>query len=180
MAGPRRAIVGVMGSGEADRSRRAVDLGAWLATQGVHLLTGAGGGVMKSVSQAFRRVQSRPGLVLGIVPGEVRAGSYQPAAGYPNEDVEVAIFTHLPLSGASGGSERSRNHVNVLTADIVIALPGGAGTSSEVRLALQYGRPLICYLKDRVEIPDLPEETCVVSTLGEVQDFVRARLAERR
>ena len=53
MAGLRRAIVGVMGSGMDDASARAVELGTWLATQRVHLLTGAGGGVMKAVSQAF-------------------------------------------------------------------------------------------------------------------------------
>ncbi len=180
MAGLRRAIVGVMGSGTDDASARAVELGTWLAKQRVHLLTGAGGGVMKAVSQAFDEVKPREGLALGIVPGGMYGGRYESAPGYPNPDVELAIFTHLPLSGARGSDERSRNHINVLTADIVIALPGGEGTSSEVRLALQYGRPLICYLKDRAEIPDLPGEARVASTLREVQDFVMARLAERR
>ncbi len=179
MAGLRRAIVGVMGSGTDDPAARAVELGSWLAMQRVHLLTGAGAGVMQAVSQAFNKVGPREGLVLGIVPGDLRGGRYEPAPGYPNDDVELAIFTHLPVSGARGTDERSRNHINVLTADVVIALPGGAGTSSEVRLALQYGRPLVCYLEERDEIPDLPADAIVAPTLGEVQDFVTARLAER-
>jgi predicted Rossmann-fold nucleotide-binding protein len=39
----------------------------------------------------------------------------------------------------------SRNHINVLSADAVVALPGGAGTRSEIDLAKRYGIPLIAY-----------------------------------
>ena len=35
---------------------------------------------------------------------------------------------------------RSRNHIIVLSADHVVALPGGPGTRSEVELALDYGK----------------------------------------
>jgi len=64
----------------------------------------------------------------------------------PNPWVEVPIRTHLPLSGVDGTDPRSRNHINVLTADVVVALPGGDGTRSEVRLALRYGRPVVAFL----------------------------------
>jgi predicted Rossmann-fold nucleotide-binding protein len=40
----------------------------------------------------------------------------------------------------------------VLTGDIVIALPGGAGTRSEIALAERYGRPLF-RLDPRAEPP---------------------------
>ena len=52
----RLSIVGVMGSGTAPHAERARSVGQWLAQQGVHLLTGGGGGVMEAVSQAFFEV----------------------------------------------------------------------------------------------------------------------------
>ena len=46
--------------------------------------------------------------------------------------VELAVQTHLPASGGAGLSALSRNHINALTADVIVALPGGPGTASEV------------------------------------------------
>jgi hypothetical protein len=37
----------------------------------------------------------------------------------------------------------SRNHIVILSADVLVAFPGGAGTRSEIQLALEYGRPLL-------------------------------------
>src|SRR4029450_9485672 len=70
-AGPvvRRPIVGVMGSGAERHDALAAPVGRWLAQQGVHLLTGGGGGVMEAVSEAFAQVPERQGLVLGILKG---------------------------------------------------------------------------------------------------------------
>ena len=65
-----------------------------------------------------------------------------------NPWIEIPILTHLPLSSES---RHSRNHVNVLTADALVALPGGSGTLSEVRLRLQYGRRVIVFLGDPKE-----------------------------
>ncbi len=65
--------------------------------------------------------------------------------GYPNPWVELAVRTHLPFSGASGTGPDSRNHINVLSTDAVVALPGSAGTRSEIELALGYGRPLVLF-----------------------------------
>lgn len=62
-------------------------------------------------------------------------GTINPPAGYPNPYVELCINTHLPASGTQGTQCHSRNHINILTSDIVIALPGSAGTASEVFLA---------------------------------------------
>lgn len=44
-------------------------------------------------------------------------------------------MTHLPLSGPFGTEDRSRNHISILSSDVVVALPGGDGTSSELQLA---------------------------------------------
>jgi uncharacterized protein (TIGR00725 family) len=143
----RRKIIGVFGSGESSHSALATPLGELIARKGFHLLTGGGGGVMAQVSEAFHRTQPRKGLVLGII----RAGTddqhpYQPRS--VNDWVEIPIYTHLPLSGKQGKELGSRNHINVLTADVAVVLPGGSGTGSEVELALEYGVPVIFYLGD--------------------------------
>ena len=175
-------IIGVLGSGSEPHEEKAKPLGEWLAREGVHLLTGGGGGggggggVMEAVSRAFHQVSPRKGLVIGILPGEETDSGYSPRPGYPNPWVEIPIRTHLPKSGAEGIHPLSRNHLNVLTADVSIALPGSHGTASEVALALRYNKPLIAYLKSRDEIPGLPDEVEVTSDLAAVKAFVRDRL----
>jgi len=171
----RLPVVGVLGSGDAAHADKAEPLGRWLATLKVHLLTGAGKGVMEAVSRAFQAVPNRAGLVVGIAPcGDDPA---VPRPGYPNPFVELAILTHLPLSGVSGTDPMSRNHINVLSSNVLIALPGGPGTSSEVELAVRYGRPIVAFLDTRSDIPALPREVAAVATLSEVQDFVQRALA---
>jgi len=167
-------VVGVMGSGRHEHTAKSEAVGRWLATLPVHLLTGAGKGVMTAVSRAFSAVPSRAGLVVGIVPcGDDPAVS---RPGYPNPFVELAILTHLPLSGASGTNPLSRNHINVLSSNVLIALPGGRGTSSEVALALRYGRPVAAFIDERSDIPKLPDEVPIHGTLAELQSFVRRSL----
>jgi uncharacterized protein (TIGR00725 family) len=151
----RLPIVGVMGSGSHAHAMRADPVGRWLASEGVHLLTGGGRGVMEAS--------------IGILPGE---GGEAPA-GYPNPFVELAIPTHLPWSGERGSDQLSRNHINVLASSVLIALPGGAGTSSEVALAARYGRPLVAFVESRSDIPELPADTPVAHTLDAVKAFVR-------
>jgi uncharacterized protein (TIGR00725 family) len=170
----RLPVVGVLGSGEEEHAERAEPVGRWLATERVHLLTGGGKGVMQAASRAFRAVPDRIGLVIGILPCGVEAG--EPRPGYPNPFVELAILTHLPLTGASGTEPMSRNHINILSSNVLIALPGGAGTASEVELALHYGRPIAAYLGARSEIPKLPDDVPVFDALDDVQDFVRRNL----
>jgi len=170
----RPLVVGVMGSGREPHAERSIPLGRWLAAEGVHLLTGGGGGVMEAVSRAFAEVPARSGLVLGVLPGDPATGL--PPHGYPNPWVEVAIRTHLPHSGARGADPGSRNHINVLSADVIVALPGGEGTGSEVRLAVAYGRPVIAFVDSPSDIPGLPEGVPVARELAEVVAFVRGAL----
>jgi uncharacterized protein (TIGR00725 family) len=173
----RLPIVGVVGSSSDEHQERAVELGCWLAGQGVHLLTGAGQGVMSAVSKAFAGVPTRRGLVLGIVPCIAEDLPEAPKRGYPNAWVEVPIRTHLHLSGQEGEHPRSRNHLIALTASVLVALPGGAGTASEVRLALRYKKPLIAYLKSRDEIPGLPAEVISEPDFSQVKAFIAQELA---
>ena len=168
-----------MGSGTQSHIARAHQVGSWLARTGVHLLTGGGGGVMRSVSQAFAETAGRKGLVIGIIPSAADDSASGPKAGYPNPWVEIPIYTHLALSGDRGTEPLSRNHINILSSDVLIALPGGAGTASEVALALRYGRPLVAYLDERADIVSLPDQAVVEDEFSAVQAFVRGYLVQR-
>jgi len=174
----RLPIIGVMGSGSDADEPRAEALGRHLAELGVHLLTGGGAGAMAAVSRAFHAVPNRAGLVLGVLPGSDDAPP-APPRGYPNEWVELAIRTHLPLSGERGTEPLSRNHVNVLTADVIVALAGGAGTASEVALARRYKRPVIAFVAQRTDIPELPDDVPDVASMSDIKAFLHEALTER-
>src|SRR5689334_6479905 len=90
--------VGVLGSGSDEHPELAEEVGLLLARLGVNLLTGAGGGVMTSVSRAFTQASRTKGISIGIVPCSPKNPA-QPKRGYPNPFVELPIFTHLPKSG---------------------------------------------------------------------------------
>jgi uncharacterized protein (TIGR00725 family) len=172
----RLPIVGVMGSSEHRHPMKSWALGTWLATEGVHLLNGGGTGVMAAVSEAFAGVPGRRGVVIGVLP-EDGAVPAERRASYPNPWIDIPIRTHLPLLGDRGSEPLSRNHINILTSDVVVALPGGPGTSSEVHLAKRYGRPLIAWLERRDEIPDLPDDALVEADFEKVQAFVRRHIS---
>lgn len=174
----RLPIVGVMGSGKDAYPELAVPLGAWLASQSVHLLTGGGRGVMESVSKAFFDNLDRRGSIIGVIPSQL--GSVLPKDGYPNPWVEIPIYTHLPLSGRRGSDPLSRNHINILSSDAVIALPGRNGTLNEIQLALAYERPLVAFLSSRDQFPNLPSEVPVVHALGDLAQWLCGVLSKVR
>ena len=170
----RLPVVGVMGSGREPHVERSRRVGEWIARAGYHLLTGGGAGVMAAVTEAFVGVDERRGLAIGILPAAAgdSAGAARP--GYPNPWVEIAVRTHLDQVGRQGGGPASRNHLNVLSSDVVIVLPGSAGTASEARLAVGYGRPCIAWLADRGDVPGLPDAVPVESGFSAIEAFVRA------
>lgn len=130
--------------------------------------------MMAAVSESFYHTPNRRGLVIGVLP--LDESLEEPRDGYPNQWVEIPITTHLPLGGDRGAEPMSRNHINVLTSDVIVALPGDAGTGSEVRLAVRYGRPLIAFVESDEEIPELPNGVSTSSSLEGVQTFVVDRL----
>jgi uncharacterized protein (TIGR00725 family) len=166
-----RPVIGVMGSGTDEHAALAEPLGGWVAEQGFDLLTGGGRGVMAAACRGFAAVPGRRGVSVGVLPEG-------PPPGYPNPWVDVAIRTHLPKRGDEGADVLSRNHINILSSDVVVALPGGAGTRTEVELAMRYGRPLVAYLGpdggiEGIERAALP---AVAAALAEVEAFVRDAL----
>ncbi len=122
-------IVGIVGSHRDDAAfiEEARRLGEAVARQGCVLLTGGGPGVMRSASEG---AHSAGGLVIGVLPNE----RSRPLPGYPNDFVDIPIYT---------GLSDARNVITAKTPHILIALDGGAGTLSEIALALRAGTPVI-------------------------------------
>jgi uncharacterized protein (TIGR00725 family) len=127
---PRRSVIGVMGAGDGASLRDcalAESLGAEIARRGWVLLCGGrAAGVMDAAAKGARSV---PGsLIVGILPGEGEDAAV-------SEHLDLAVFT---------GMGNARNAVNVLSSDVVIACgAGGAGTASEVSLAIKSGKPVV-------------------------------------
>ena len=162
-----------MGSGSEAHSGLAKLLGKLIARLNAHLLTGGGPGVMTSVSKAFWE-SDRVGLTIGVLPCK-KDEPRSPKDGYPNPWIEVPIATHLD-GGQDGHDLRSRNHINVLSCDAVVALPGGKGTSSEVDLAVQYGCKVLAYLGAAGGIPNLHTDVSIAGSIDEVETFLRDAL----
>jgi uncharacterized protein (TIGR00725 family) len=100
----------------------AFELGAAIADAGHVLLTGGRNeGVMAA---ATRGARENGGLTIGIHPGCLQES--EPA------DADIVVFTGLGFA---------RNSINVLSSDAIIALPGAAGTLSEVAYAQTYRKP---------------------------------------
>lgn len=175
----RHPIIGVMGSHDETHRDRAREVGDWIGRQGYHLLTGGGGGVMGAVTAAFVSVPQRRGVALAIVPAVTGDPQCRPLPGYPNQSVEIPIYTHLD-PGVAGDESTSRNHINVLTSTVVIVLPGGNGTASEARLAVRYGKPCVAYLRSHDELPGCPPEIEVAPDLARVTAYVEAQLERAR
>lgn len=142
-------IIGVIGSGGKTYSELSSPLGQWIAKNEFHLINGGGAGTMTAVAKAFTEVSDRKGLSIGIVPSSDFCGTpekrniYSSPLNYPNSYIEIPIRTHLPFSGSHGIETNSRNHIIVLTANVIVALPGTSGTRSEIQLSLDYKKPLI-------------------------------------
>jgi uncharacterized protein (TIGR00725 family) len=101
-------------------------LGRLIAEAGWVVLTGGRpAGVMEAACAGAKAV---PGsLTVGILP----SGPDGPVSA----EVDLAVFT---------GVGEARNTINVLSSDVVVACGvEGAGTASEVALALKLGRPTI-------------------------------------
>jgi len=168
--------VGVVGSGTDEHDALARPIGELLAQLGVNLLTGGGRGVMTAVSRAFVRHPRERGISIGVIPCASLADRRTSRAGYPNAFVELAIRTHLPLSGDEGTGDLSRNHINVLSCDALVALPGGPGTASEVSLAVRYGKPIVVFAPAPALVRHFPPSVDRFESLDRVRQFLRSHV----
>jgi predicted Rossmann-fold nucleotide-binding protein len=158
----RMKIVGVMASGDESLAKKheglAKQVGSAIAELGFHLLTGGGDGLMAAVGQAFLKkkrklltAKRRAGNLISILRAEElpqlnEDGKRSWKANADNGLGEIVIRTHLPFSGNKGSDPLSRNHINALTADLVVILPGGLGTLSELQLACEYGKDTMIFV----------------------------------
>lgn len=140
-------IIGVMGSGTTEWAELAHPLGEWLARQGYDLLTGGGGGSMLATCRAFSRTSPRQGRSVGIIPSQSNKHLGQTVpANYPNPFVDMVIVTPLPRYSTEMPADMlNRNYINILSSEVVIALPGGPGTLNELNLAVRFSKPALCF-----------------------------------
>lgn len=117
--------VSVIGGSEIDEAveRLATDVGRIVAEVGAVLVCG---GLMGSMKAASGGAKAAGGLTIGLLPGKDKADA--------NEYIDIA----LPLTIGF-----ARNACVAASADVIIALPGSHGTSSEISYGLVYKRPIV-------------------------------------
>ena len=121
------AVIGQGGSPSPQVESLAEALGTAAIDAGFRIVTGGLGGVMEAASRgAHASSRYREGDVIGILPDIDR--------GARNRWVDIAIPSGFGIA---------RNVLVVASADVVVAIAGGAGTLSELALAWQLGRPII-------------------------------------
>lgn len=142
----RRKVVAVVGSAECGPGtpewEQARCLGRLLAQQGYRVLTGGLGGVMEAALAGAKTAENyREGDTVALLP------SFCPETANPNADIVIATGADLYMNAM------------VANADAVVAIGGGAGTLSEMAMALERGRPVFAYR-------DIPGSSGLAAELG--------------
>jgi hypothetical protein len=121
----RKRVVSVIGghSCTAEVEQLAHKLGKKLSKVADILVCGGLSGTMKAVASGFK---AGGGTTLGIIPSYNKDDA--------NQFMDIVIPTGMGLA---------RNILVVKSGDVVIALPGEAGTLSEIAYCLQLGIPVI-------------------------------------
>lgn len=153
MSAPPRAIVAVVGGSECTSAEAALaeELGRRLAAGGAVVVCGGLTGVMEAVA---RGVRAAGGLSIGILPGS------DPRAA--NRYIDIPLAT---------GMGEMRNALIVRVAGAVVAIGGGAGTLSEIALALRIGTPVVGLRDNFAGVAELPR----VAEAVEAADWALAR-----
>lgn len=118
-------VISVIGGHSCNKEveQLAQNLGNKLAEVVDYLVSGGLSGTMEAVCQGFK---AGGGVTIGIIPSYNKRDA--------NPYVDIAIPTGLGLA---------RNVLVAKAADVVVALPGEAGTLSEIAYCLQFGIPVI-------------------------------------
>ena len=148
----KKIVSGIGGrSCNAKVEQLAQDLGKKLSKVVDYLVSGGLGGTMKAVCQGFK---AGGGVTIGILPGYNKKDA--------NSDVDIALPTGLGLA---------RNVLVVKAADVVVALPGEAGTLSEIAYCLQFGIPVISLRS--WDIPGVIKVKTVEEAVAKVKELLR-------
>jgi uncharacterized protein (TIGR00725 family) len=148
-----RKIVGVIGGHSCTKKveQLSQNLGKKLAKVVDILVCGGLSGTMKAVCAGFK---AGGGLTIGIIP------SYNKE--HANPYVDIVVPSGLGLA---------RNVLVVKSADIVVALPGKAGTLSEIAYALQFGLAVISL--NSWEIEGVIKANTVDEAVEKVKKFLK-------
>ena len=154
----RKKIVSVIGghSCKGEVEQLAQKLGKKLAKVVDILACGGLSGVMKAVCQGFK---TAGGLTIGIIP------TYEKDSA--NAFIDIVIPTGMGLA---------RNVLVVQCADVVVALPGEAGTLSEIAYCLQFGIPVISLTP--LEIPKQGNTTTKFLTGWDIPGVIKVKTVE--
>jgi len=121
----RKKIVSVVGGHKCSKEveQLSLELGKKLAKVVDTLISGGLSGTMEAVCKGFKQGK---GVTIGIITSYDKNDA--------NPYVDIVIPTGIGLA---------RNVLVVKSADVVVALPGEAGTLSEIAYCLQFGIPVI-------------------------------------
>jgi len=149
----RRKVVAVIGGHKCTREVEyfAINLGKKLSKVVNILVCGGLSGVMMAVSKGFK---AGGGLTIGIIPGYEKKQA--------NPFMDIVIPTGLGLA---------RNLLVVKSADVVVALPGQAGTLSEIAYCLQFDIPIISL--NSWDIPGVIKVKTIEEAISEVKKRIR-------
>ncbi len=123
--GNQKITISVIGGHDIDSEveELAHKVGILVAKVGAVLVCGGLGGVMEASSRGSKEAG---GITIGILPGKDKVDA--------NPHIDIALPSSIGYA---------RNAVVACSADIIIALPGSDGTSSEISYGIVYKRPII-------------------------------------
>lgn len=127
-----RPIIGIIGAGDElctkDMYNFGLELGHSLLAEGYRIVTGGKGGIMEAVSRGGMNSESYfEGSIIGILPEENKKSA--------NDFCDIVIPSGFGIN---------RNSIIINTANILIAVGGGAGTLSEIAFAWQKNKKVLC------------------------------------
>jgi len=121
----QRITISVIGGHEITNEVETIahNIGVIIANVGAIAVCGGLSGAMEAVA---RGVKEAGGTTIGILPGTDKADA--------NDYIDIALPTSIGFA---------RNAIVACSADIIVALPGSHGTSSEISYGIVYNRPII-------------------------------------
>ena len=159
-------VIGVIGSGDTEKrhDQLATEVGTLVARHGAILVCGGLSGIMEAAS---RGAEQEGGTTIGILPGSDK--------GEANPHITFSIPTGLGVA---------RNVLVVKTADVLVALPGGPGTLSEIALGLNTGKPVVDLggwnIEGTLSASNANEAVLLALELGEANRNVKAASVSNR
>jgi uncharacterized protein (TIGR00725 family) len=151
----RKKVVSVIGGHSCtDKVEQiAHNLGRKLAKVVDILICGGLSGTMKAVCSGFK---TGNGITIGIIPSYNKNDA--------NSFVDIVIPSGLGLA---------RNVLVVKSADVVVALPGEAGTLSEIAYCIQFGIPVVSL--NSWEIKGVIKVNSVEEAVSKVEELLKRR-----